>query len=320
MKMASEKNEELADLIIDETVLEWDDIKAKIPEMPTEELIEVMAELKLYVNKPLALEIARRKDAVFWLRKLIQDGQYWRKGGPGDAWSPIHAIHILALIKSKEALELLLDTMRYRGEDLGDWLTENVPSLLGSFGEDAIERLKEFTEDDTLESFVRGMCVTGLTVLARKYPSHKNGIKEHIIKLLNNTSDYTFASFIVDDLASFHDPSVMPEIRRAFEESRIEEVIISEEDVESIIKGEYDDGFKRHTEDPLNHFSRKSIEHLHSLHYPEPEEDYTEPEEDYFEPEMDVAKPKKVKIGRNEPCPCGSGKKYKKCCMGKERS
>ena len=24
------------------------------------------------------------------------------------------------------------------------------------------------------------------------------------------------------------------------------------------------------------------------------------------------------KIGRNELCPCGSGKKYKKCCIGKE--
>ena len=24
-----------------------------------------------------------------------------------------------------------------------------------------------------------------------------------------------------------------------------------------------------------------------------------------------------TKIGRNEKCPCGSGKKYKKCCMGK---
>lgn len=23
---------------------------------------------------------------------------------------------------------------------------------------------------------------------------------------------------------------------------------------------------------------------------------------------------KKKKVGRNEPCPCGSGKKYKKCC------
>lgn len=26
-----------------------------------------------------------------------------------------------------------------------------------------------------------------------------------------------------------------------------------------------------------------------------------------------------VKIGRNEPCPCGSGKKYKHCCARKER-
>ena len=23
-----------------------------------------------------------------------------------------------------------------------------------------------------------------------------------------------------------------------------------------------------------------------------------------------------AKVGRNEPCPCGSGKKYKKCCSG----
>lgn len=28
---------------------------------------------------------------------------------------------------------------------------------------------------------------------------------------------------------------------------------------------------------------------------------------------------RKVKIGRNDPCPCGSGKKYKKCCMLKDQ-
>ena len=27
-----------------------------------------------------------------------------------------------------------------------------------------------------------------------------------------------------------------------------------------------------------------------------------------------------IKIGRNDPCPCGSGKKYKKCCYGKTES
>ena len=24
--------------------------------------------------------------------------------------------------------------------------------------------------------------------------------------------------------------------------------------------------------------------------------------------------------GRNEPCPCGSGKKYKRCCMGQDKT
>lgn len=29
---------------------------------------------------------------------------------------------------------------------------------------------------------------------------------------------------------------------------------------------------------------------------------------------------KEKRIGRNDPCPCGSGLKYKKCCLGRERS
>lgn len=28
--------------------------------------------------------------------------------------------------------------------------------------------------------------------------------------------------------------------------------------------------------------------------------------------------PNRVKVGRNDPCPCGSGRKYKKCCIGKK--
>ncbi len=37
----------------------------------------------------------------------------------------------------------------------------------------------------------------------------------------------------------------------------------------------------------------------------------------YYEPPKIISKPqeKKKKVGRNDPCPCGSGKKYKKCCL-----
>ena len=27
-----------------------------------------------------------------------------------------------------------------------------------------------------------------------------------------------------------------------------------------------------------------------------------------------------TKVGPNDPCPCGSGKKYKKCCMHKDKT
>ena len=34
--------------------------------------------------------------------------------------------------------------------------------------------------------------------------------------------------------------------------------------------------------------------------------------------ESSVKSDRMVKIGRNDPCPCGSGKKYKRCCMKKK--
>lgn len=41
-------------------------------------------------------------------------------------------------------------------------------------------------------------------------------------------------------------------------------------------------------------------------------------EEDIADLEVLLSTPKPVKtqekVGRNDPCPCGSGKKYKKCC------
>jgi hypothetical protein len=51
--------------------------------------------------------------------------------------------------------------------------------------------------------------------------------------------------------------------------------------------------------------------------------------EDYDDlpPQLDDRAPRVVapihreeaKVGRNDPCPCGSGKKYKKCCLGKDQ-
>lgn len=316
--MKYENVDDLEDLISSRTEIEWDEIKTCLPEMPTEELINLMFELDLYVNKTLALEIVKRKDAVFYLRKLIQNARNWQTKDSEHIWSPIHTIHLLALIKTREAFELLLDILRYRGDDIGEWLTDGVPCLLAAFGEDFIERLMEFTDDETLESVVRGMAVTGLAVLARKYPAHESNVKEHIIRLLKNTDDSEFSTHIVRPIAMFHDPSLMPEISKAYDGQKIDEFIGNKKDMEKIINGESDDEFNIHTKDPLEHFSRKGIGLIHSVHYGESEEhDIGLIKRIIEESETEEIEPDEKKVGRNAPCPCGSGKKYKRCCMRK---
>ncbi|RLG14327.1 MAG: hypothetical protein DRN71_03255 [Candidatus Nanohalarchaeota archaeon] len=288
------KSEEFQDIIEEHTDIDWNKLKRKLPEMKTEHIIGMMMELGLYVNTTIALEISKRKDAVFCLRKFLQDSCNWRWNKEERSWAPVHAIHILAIIKTKEALELLLDIIRYRGNDLDDWLTETVPSLLYAFGEDAIETLKEFTRDETLDTFVRSSASAALFALSKKYPSHKDDIKEHLLKLLNTTADRTFTSLVIIEIARYHDPSMLPEIQNAFDEKRTDEILIQIEDVNSILTDNTYDEYNMHTKDPLEHFSRKEIERFHKMYYAK-----AEPDE---------------KVGRNDPCPCGSGKKYKKCC------
>ncbi|MFC1523216.1 YchJ family protein [Thermodesulfobacteriota bacterium] len=50
---------------------------------------------------------------------------------------------------------------------------------------------------------------------------------------------------------------------------------------------------------------------------------FTRENEQWFYTRGEFVKPEPVrteKIGRNSPCPCGSGKKFKKCCLGKSSS
>ena len=61
----------------------------------------------------------------------------------------------------------------------------------------------------------------------------------------------------------------------------------------------------------------KKKEHGHvpiEKHTPEKSEE--EKEESASQPAINEYHPG-PKVGRNDPCPCGSGKKYKKCCIGK---
>lgn len=291
--------DDLEDLIEEYTDVDWKTAKSLLPTMGTEELMDLMADMGLYANQSIALEIAKRGDALFWLRKRLQDGSYWYEG---EGWAPIYAIYLLPIVGGGEALELALDMIRYRNDDIGDIITETIPATLYAFGEEGIDAMKDFIEDETLEPFARSMVVLTLTVFARKGVRYDE-LRDYLVELMESTEDEMFATLVADSLAELRDPDVLPAIHRAFQEGRADEDLISEEEIKDTIDGAYEDvrerELERCTRKPLDFFSRREVE---KRSIPMREE---------------AQKGKKRKIGRNEPCPCGSGRKFKKCCMGK---
>jgi len=69
---------------------------------------------------------------------------------------------------------------------------------------------------------------------------------------------------------------------------------------------------------------RKKIEDIEEMDIfspfdPDDFDDFDDIDADEFMGDEIISEPivrTSPKVGRNEPCPCGSGKKYKKCCGG----
>jgi len=333
-------SEELADLIEEETDIDWSKARNQLSELTTEGLLALMSELGLYVNRRLALEIADRRDAVFQLRRLLQDGANWSDSDTTSWWAPIHSIHILSLIKGPEALRLLLEVVRFRAEDLGDYITDDVAALLYSFGPEAFEALKEFTLDETLPAFARAAALSAMVARAMKDFTFRAGAVEHLRALLRDTKDTLFATLLADDLIGL-DRSTLPEVLAAYRKGRIDPTFNPEDEIMELAAGGFDDvtqmELEMDTKDPLDHFTRKNILHLREVQRSWDGADEEDDEEELLdeladgEPALEdseggegLTKEGAGKEGagkngpsKNAPCPCGSGKKYKRCCMTK---
>jgi hypothetical protein len=320
--------EELADLIEEETEVDWPKAREMLPTIPTGTLLGLMGRLGLYVNRRFALEVARRSDAVFWLRRFLQDGKNWTDREQTSAWAPIHAAFILPQIKGTEALRLLLDLVRFRGEELGDFVTEDVTSLLYAFGPEGYDAILEFSSDETLEPFGRAAAIDALAARAVKDPAFRTRTVAHLRRLLSETKDPVFCTMLADALLGL-DRTALPEVLAAHREGRLDSELNPVEEIEALAAGEFQDlekaELERDTSDPMEHFTRQSILQLREAERSWEDgdgEDEGGEDEDGDDEGPAAGERQRAAKGpsKNAPCPCGSGKKYKRCCMpGKER-
>ncbi|HII02819.1 TPA: DUF1186 domain-containing protein [Methanosarcinaceae archaeon] len=273
----------------------------------TEELIRELVNSELVVDPGLAREISQRPDAVPHLVRIIEDDTSFMEGSPGDGWAPIHASFLLGAIKTPAARDAVFWLLRERDEELRDWITEDFPTILANFGLDAVEDLKKCISDRTLGLYQRSTAIGALSTIAHKHPEIWDSTVRFFRQLLQEEEDPELLGFLISDLSEFKDPEALEDIKSAFDKGLVDDFIITMEDV-SVTYSSPDESmdYQRHSADPLEHFNPQKFERLWKISY-----------ENQRIPDRLKRMLKPEKIGRNDPCPCGSGKKYKKCCMKK---
>jgi hypothetical protein len=266
-----------------------------------DELADLWKKVGLDVPKELVDETVRRGGRMVpYLGALLTDQDLWESDSEGR-WAPVHAIFLLQAIKDPSATPYVVDAFR-RGLGM-DWLVENGDNLVLSFGPQAVESLWGVAADPQADGWGRCSVISGLGLLGLAHEELRaslivrfQGLALSILDKPDKDvekTDFKILEGLLENLACLHDETSKGLIDRAFADTRFE----LDPGYKKDILGFYNDSFEEILSDlrtdPLQHFA--------------PEEE----EEDAPRPIVKQA----PKVGRNDPCPCGSGKKHKKCCL-----
>jgi len=271
--------------------------------------------------------IKRGNSMIEPLSKILLEESNWTKERP-EFWTPIHAVFILGAIGTQEAVSPLITAIKWSEKYNVDWVFEVFPSIFGKIGMPALESLRQFVQDKEQDWYVRTIALQGLASITLKNPEVSDDIFSYINSFPTNThEDMDFrvqaANTLLDFVRSEYEESLLAfcqEERRFREKEPFPIFTFDAEDVERIFSlNEKDIAF--YSRDWLSFYDKEHIRRRQERWKEEAEKETEEDYEDEYE-EEEILKPfigATPKIGRNEPCPCGNGKKYKKCCMGKDK-
>lgn len=203
----------------------------------------------------------------------------------------------------------------------GDVSTQDGARILAAVCEGDLEPIKRLVLNRDADEFSRGVAVAALALLAVWAEVPRDTILNYFAWLaregLERRTNYVWGALAAES-ADIEALAVFPDLRRAYDEGLIDPQVIGPselDDVEASPRGHRLERLKDRCP-PIEDVARatswwacfgrrvsnRRAEELALAAAGEFDDGPTEP---YRAPQ---------KVGRNEPCPCGSGKKYKKCC------
>jgi hypothetical protein len=254
---------------------------------------------------------------------------------PDAWWLPLHAIMILGLMSSRSAGLLLIEALERTAEDdaLADWCAGYWPALFRNKPDDVLPKLQSASTDSDLDPYVRAHIVEVIVSFAARkgHQSLDEALGEVARITADEDEDWDLRMLAAGTLLDFPRP---PHRALLMELARMQPdrgASFLPEDVEEAYAQMRDEPEWQRFEDPWAFYAPDEIAARQKRWEEEAEQLLRESREgDLFDDSTDLDDFEEgdfeflpyvretPKVGRNDPCPCGSGKKYKKCCLGKQ--
>lgn len=250
----------------------------------------------------------------------------------------IVTLYILAYFRNKECYPLIIKLISHPGEKVvkltGEVFIESLGRILASVYDGDLAPIKKVIEDNKLSPWIRSAALDSLMVLWKESVLSRSEVISYLRELLLGKLERK-PSYVWDTIAliayDLHPGELEELLREALSEKLIEPMVLNEDLLSSCVKEDLSNIIKN-KENIVEGYIKSPVKELTWWLYPD--DAALEKGMDYAALTVPIVE-KKVnpgergspigwrqdtvvrmgnKIGRNDPCYCGSGKKYKRCC------
>lgn len=295
-----------------------------------------------FPRKALKEAIAQRETITPELLKILE----WAKDHIEEIYESstymahTYALFLLAQFREKQAYPLIVKFFSIPGEmptDVsGDIVTEDLHKILAAVSHGEMGPMMSLAENDQVDEYTRDAALTGLTTLVACGEVPREDVMAYFQSLFRGKLERTFSHVwngLVEESTRLYPEEVYEDIKQAYKDELVEPFFIHLKDVEEVLAQDKEKVLQDLRNDPRYHLITDTISEMECwacFRTPEQERKRIKkmekllkkqakklPSPRHESPKSQPVTRKTKKVGRNDPCPCGSGKKYKKCCLNK---
>jgi hypothetical protein len=275
--------------------------------------------------------VAHREEITPELLRILEDtvDRAAQLDAEGDYMAHLYAMFLLAQFREARAYPLVLRFASLPGDLLdslcGDFITEDLGPVLASVCGGELAGIQSLIENEYTDEWVRGAALSSLVTLVAAGQKSRDEIVSYFARLFRGTLVRKW-SHVWDTLVSYssdlYPEELLDDIKQAYEQGLVDPGYIGFDDVKRDLAVGKDRILARLADNPHRRLVEDTVAEMgwwacfRADSQDRAKSTALGSAKTSLNPAAGSSRINKAtpKTGRNEPCPCGSGKKYKKCC------